>query len=421
MEQKNNVLGENIRRLRDERGISQEELAKRINVSRPSISAYEKGISEPSVSTLILIAKVLNVSLDMLAGNARNSKKVVVLDTSVLMKRPVILGEVIDRFDEVIVPRVVVSELNNQKDKRQNNRAWLVMMELEKREKSGEVKVVECLKKDGKNDDRIFAVAVERAQEALADKVYMFSDDIDFAFMASNNVPNLEKLTFVGYAAMFSDITSSDPIISQNFFSKIRARKLDEAKAYYKDCGSEIDVNMTDPETGFTPLIQAVRNRDKKAVEYLITLPGIDLDRKDNHKYFFTPLLHASQLKDDKALEILRYLLERGADYDAGSGGNNAGNTPLMVCAWGGFTEGVKALMEYDVCFNQQDSNGYTALTKACIRKHYDIAAMLIGRTDIKIRSRENKRADDYIDLKDIAARGLIGKFSGIRKDGKND
>ena len=46
---------------------------------------------------------------------------------------------------------------------------------------------------------------------------------------------------------------------------------------------------------------------------------------------------------------------------------------------------------------------------------------MLIGRTDIKIRSRENKRADDYIDLKDIAARGLIGKFSGIRKDGKND
>lgn len=421
MEEQTTDIGANIRRLRAERGISQDELARRIHVSRPSISAYEQGNSEPSVSNLIQISKVLNVSLDVLVGNARDNKKVVVLDTSVLLNRPVILGEIVERFDEVIVPRVVIAEINHQKDlHKNNNRAWLVMNDILERQKKGEVRVVDCAKKDGKNDERIFAVAVERAQETLADKVYMFSNDIDFAFFTSN-VPNLERLTFKSYAAMFSEMTTSDPIKSQIFFSKIKTKNLDEAKTYYNDNGSEIDVNMTDPEKGFTPLIQAVRNRDINAVKYLVGLPGIDLDAKDSHKYFFTPLLHASQLKDEKALEIFRYLIENGADYDAGSGGNNAGNTPLMVCAWGGFTDGVKVLLEYDVCFNQQDSNGYTALTKACIRKHYDIAAMLIGKTDIKIRSRENKRAEDYIDLKDIAARGIIGKFSEIRKGGRND
>lgn len=420
MEEQTIDIGANIRRLRGERGISQDELAKRIHVSRPSITAYEQSKSEPSVSTLIQISRVLNVSLDMLVGNAREFKKVVVLDTSVLLNRPVILGEVVERFDEVIVPRVVISELNHQKDlHKNNNRAWLVMNDVQERQKKGEVRVIDCTKKDGKNDERIFAVAVERAQETLADKVYMFSNDIDFAFFTSN-VPNLERLTFRSYAAMFSEMTSSDPIKSQIFFSKIRTKNLGEAKEYYKYNGTEIDVNMVDPETGLTPLIQAVRNHDFAAVEYLVGLPGIDLDAKDNHKYFFTPLLHAAQIKE-KTPNIFRCLVENGADYDAGSGGNNAGNTPLMVCAWGGYTEGIKILLEYDVSFNQQDSNGYTALTKACIRKHYDIAAMLIEKTDVKIRSRENKRADDYIDLKDIAARGLISKFSEIRKSGRND
>ena len=246
----------------------------------------------------------------------------------------------------------------------------------------------------------------------------MFSNDIDFAFFIKDGVPNLEKLTFSGYDAMFSEMTSCDPIKSQNFFSLIKEKKLAEAKKYYEDNRTEIDINMTDPETGFTPLIQAVRNRSYEEVEYLISLPSIDFDKKDSQKYCFTPLLHAAQLKDD-VLKIFRLLLESGADYEVGSGGRNTGNTPLMVCAWGGFIKGVKLLLDYDVCFNQQDSNGYTALTKACIRKNYDIADLLIGSTDVNIRSRENKRADDYIDLKDTGARALIGKFKEMRSGAK--
>ena len=192
MEQETTNLGANIKRFREERGISQDELAKRIPISRPSVSAWEQGKSEPSVTNLIQIAKILNVSLDMLAGNARAAKNVVVVDTSVLLKRPVILDELVLRFDEVIIPRIVVSELNYQKDRRKNNRAWLVMANIQRKEREEQITLADSTKKDGKNDERIFAVAFERAQSALADKVYMFSNDIDFAFFIKDGVPNLE-------------------------------------------------------------------------------------------------------------------------------------------------------------------------------------------------------------------------------------
>ena len=407
-------LGANIKKLREERGISQDQLARSIPISRPSVSSWEQGKGEPSVTNLIQIAKILNVSLDMLVGNAQESKSVVVLDTSVLMKRPIILEELVVKFDEVIIPDVVVSELNYQKDKakRNNNRAWLAMANLEKKVASGEVKLKESAKKDGKNDERIFSVAIERAQAALADRVYMFSDDIDFAFFIRDNISNLEKLTFANYAEKFAQTTSYDQVKSQNFFSLIKAKKLDEAQSYYNRFQESVDINMPDPETGLTPLIQAVRNRHIKMVKYLIELKGIDFDMKDKQKYCFTPLLHAAQLKSE-AFEIFKLMVENGADYERGSDGRNSGNTPLMVCAWGGFLEGVKYLLDFDqnICVNQQDSNGYTALIKACIKKNYDIAVLLVDRTDINIRSRENKRAEDYIDFKDKNAITLLTKL----------
>ena len=413
-------LGANIKKLREERGISQEQLAQRIPISRPSVSAWEQGKGEPSVTNLIQIAKILNVSLDMLAGNSQESKSVVVLDTSVLMKRPIILDELAAKFDEVIVPEVVISELNYQKDraKRNNNRAWLAMANLEKKVKSKEVKIKECAKKDGKNDERIFSVAVERAQSALADRVYMFSEDIDFAFFIRDNLANLEKLTFASYAEKFTPKTSYDQVKSQNFFSLVKTKKLGEAQSYYDKYKGLIDINMPDPETGLTPLIQAVRNRHIEMVKYLIELKGIDFDMKDKQKYCFTPLLHAAQLK---AFDIFKLLVESGADYEMGSSGRNSGNTPLMVCAWGGFMEGIKYLLDFDpnICVNQQDSNGYTALIKACIKTKYDIAVLLVERTDINIRSRENKRAEDYIDVKDKNAIAILTKLSEKKNRGK--
>lgn len=58
----------NLKFLRQERGIGQVELAKSLGVSKGIISLWENGLREPSLSSLVAIAKFFRVSLDELVG-----------------------------------------------------------------------------------------------------------------------------------------------------------------------------------------------------------------------------------------------------------------------------------------------------------------------------------------------------------------
>lgn len=57
-----NNIGQRIKKLLKEKGISQAELARRIGVSRAAVSEWVRGKSEPSESTLKLIAKEFGVN-----------------------------------------------------------------------------------------------------------------------------------------------------------------------------------------------------------------------------------------------------------------------------------------------------------------------------------------------------------------------
>lgn len=56
-------LGNNISSIRTKKGISQDDLAKEIGLSRPSIANIEKGKQRPSIYTLIQICTYLGVEL----------------------------------------------------------------------------------------------------------------------------------------------------------------------------------------------------------------------------------------------------------------------------------------------------------------------------------------------------------------------
>lgn len=68
-------LGERIKRLRQERGLSQAQLSKKLNVHQKQISGYERGIHAPSVDLLVKMATLFNVSLDYLAFDDREENK----------------------------------------------------------------------------------------------------------------------------------------------------------------------------------------------------------------------------------------------------------------------------------------------------------------------------------------------------------
>lgn len=69
IEQKYNTpFAANIRKLMDERSVTQDVLAKAIGKTRQTISQYANGISEPSYEALIKIASFFSVSIDYLLG-----------------------------------------------------------------------------------------------------------------------------------------------------------------------------------------------------------------------------------------------------------------------------------------------------------------------------------------------------------------
>lgn len=62
-------LSDNILQLRKALGLSQEQLAEQVGVSRQSISKWETGQSAPELEKLILLSRVFGVSTDQLLGN----------------------------------------------------------------------------------------------------------------------------------------------------------------------------------------------------------------------------------------------------------------------------------------------------------------------------------------------------------------
>lgn len=60
-----------LKYLRLERGIGQVELAKDLGVSKGTISLWENGLREPSMSSLIIISRYFDVTIDYLVGNEK--------------------------------------------------------------------------------------------------------------------------------------------------------------------------------------------------------------------------------------------------------------------------------------------------------------------------------------------------------------
>ena len=62
------MLNENIKKLRKSKGISQEELAIKMNVVRQTVSKWENGLSVPDSSMLIMLADELDTTVSELLG-----------------------------------------------------------------------------------------------------------------------------------------------------------------------------------------------------------------------------------------------------------------------------------------------------------------------------------------------------------------
>ncbi|WP_455543069.1 ankyrin repeat domain-containing protein [Intestinibacter sp.] len=331
--------------------------------------------------------------LDALAENTGGvpQENVIILDTSVFHKKPAILDELVGKFSRIIIPEVVITELNYQKDgknkKIDKRKVSLILGSINKyKDRLILSDKVDC--STARNNDDLI---IEVAKRETSENVYILTEDVDFDIKCEN-IPNVTVLSLKGYELKFNAVDRKiDYKKTMEFINGVKQRNYDFVKKMNLD---NVDVNNCG-DNGQTALIRAVRNRDIKMINILINNCKVDLNTLDKNKYRMPALTHAVMINNFKIVELL---IKKGADINLGSCGNNRGNTPLMVASWNGNLKIVEILLKQkEICINQQDSNGYTPLIKAAIRNKDKIVEVLLkNKADKYVRSKEGMTALDY-------------------------
>ncbi len=337
--------------------------------------------------------------------------KVVVTDTSALLKNNQLIDELSKEYSHVIVPMIVITELDNIKNNSENEslaaRAWQILssigsnVNVEKRECS-----------DNNNYDNNDAKIISVARAASVE--YNCIVDI------------------ITYDAGFAARLSGDSFVRSLFLeeymltkqSLVDIRALNLINSYYADSYDNIEealgikIPNRDDITAYLPdgntlLISIVRNKRapmnqrKAKIKWLMSINEDIINKRDCGRYYFPPLSHAVQNGD---IEIFKFLLHdcqanpnvgSRNPYDAGKiHQKNDGNMPLMIAAWDDKKEFVEELCADErTSLNQQDGNGFTALIKACYWRNIDSRNILIkAGADTKIVDRDGYTAQDRLD-----------------------
>ena len=70
----------NIKKLREAAGMTQADLAARLQLTTPSVTKWELGRANPTYDNLIQLAEIFGVSLDEVAGRKTSAQKGGVVD-----------------------------------------------------------------------------------------------------------------------------------------------------------------------------------------------------------------------------------------------------------------------------------------------------------------------------------------------------
>ena len=412
--------------LREKNHKTQSHMAELIGCNKSTLSRAEKIGGDTSYKTVLGFA---HDYCDKLGLTSRQKDqflrgdRVVVTDTSALLKNSQLIDELSREYSRVIVPDIVVEELDSIKDHNPKlaKKAWQILKSIgsgsnvttgnpagERKAGSYDGQAVKVAQGAGRNPpgkgrtgnpDGQDVKAAEGAGRNPPGKGRTGNPDAQIVKVAEKAAEEFHcQVDIITYDAGFAARLSGHATVKALYLEEYMVTKqnlmdiqsLKKINAYYADSYEDMesvlgvtipnreDINAYLPE-GNTLIISVVRNRNKplnqrkEKIRWLIG-HGADVDRRDCGKYYFPPLSHAIQNRD---FEMFRFLLHEcraspnvGSrnPYDAGKiRQKNDGNMPLMIAAWDNRVEFVRELCaDPRISLNQQDGNGYTALMKAC-------------------------------------------------------
>lgn len=106
----------NLKKIREEKNLTQQALADMLNIQRPTYSRYENGDREPDFDTILKMSEILEVSTDYLLGKTDNPAS---LDEQLSKEEFALYGEAHDLTDEE--KQKVLDFIKFTKSQRNNN------------------------------------------------------------------------------------------------------------------------------------------------------------------------------------------------------------------------------------------------------------------------------------------------------------
>lgn len=313
-----------LKELREKNGCTMDDMAKKIDVleglkpgtgmNKSSISRVEGG--KTAEKTLLEMArkycKVFGMSESQTEQFLRG-EKAAVPDTSALLKNSQLIDELNKEYSKVVIPKVVVDELDNIKNKNSGSlgrKAWEVIRGISYgsrtilMEYNGDA--------DEDNEDCKIIYIAQEASDTYHCKVDIITEDTDYSAYLKGH-ESVSALHLREYMATKQDL--------------INMTKLARIDAYYADSYEECEEPTADEvnaylQDGNTLIISAVRNnratieQRKEKIKWLIQL-GADVNKRDCSRRYFPALSHAVQMKDYEMFMFL--LLECKANPNVGS------------------------------------------------------------------------------------------------------
>ena len=100
-------MADRIQHLRKSKGISQEELADKVGVSRQTISKWELGETAPDIKQAQILSQIFNISLDELTGN--DTKEVIYEKVSNTEKLAGLIIKIIKIWGIIILACLIIA------------------------------------------------------------------------------------------------------------------------------------------------------------------------------------------------------------------------------------------------------------------------------------------------------------------------
>lgn len=113
-----------LKELRKAKKLTQEDIAKILNVAKSTYCGYEKGTSEPTLDTLCKLADFYNVNLDYLIGRKNNIENFYSIEQKQTIEMLLKLDNIYLSMVNKYIEKLLQDQLQISKLKIENNKQW---------------------------------------------------------------------------------------------------------------------------------------------------------------------------------------------------------------------------------------------------------------------------------------------------------